>query len=83
MYKCILVYKCLNNLVFFYFCDYFIRNNCIYSYNIRNRNDFYLFVFKLSLGKNIFRYLGLIFFNKLFRILKGVILFFNFKNFFK
>ena len=65
IHKCILVYKCLNNLAPPYFCDYFIRNNCIHSHNTRNRNDLHLPVPKLSLGKNTFRYSGSILFNKL------------------
>ena len=42
MHKCILVYKCLNNLAAPYFCDDFIRNNCIHSHDTRNRNDLQL-----------------------------------------
>ena len=53
MYKCILVYKCLNNLAPPYFCDYFIRNNCIHSHNTRNGNDIHLPAPKLSLGKTL------------------------------
>ena len=36
-HKCVLVYKCLNNLVPQYLSDYFIRNFNIHSYNTRRR----------------------------------------------
>jgi len=42
MHKNILVYKCLNNLAPPYFCDYFIRNNCIHSYNTDLQSRFFL-----------------------------------------
>ena len=83
MHKCILVYKCLNNLAPPYFCDYFIRNNCIHSHNTRNSNDLHLPAPKLSLGKNTFRYSGSILFNKLPRTLKGAPSLPNFKNLLK
>ena len=83
MHKCILVYKCLNNLAPPYFYDYFIRNNCIHSHNTRNRNDLHLPAPKLSLGKNTFRYSGSILFNKLPGTLKGATSLSNFKNLLK
>ena len=83
MHKCILVYKCLNNLAPPYFGDYFIRNKCIHSYNTRNRNDLHLPAPKLSLEKNTFRYSGSILFNKLSRTLKGAKSLSNFKNLLK
>ena len=83
MHKCILVCKCLNNLAPAYFCDYFMRNNCIQSHNTRNRNDLHLLTPKLSVGKNTFRYSGLVLLNKLPRTLKGATSLSNFKNLFK
>ena len=83
MHKCILVYKCLYNLVPPYLCDYFSRNNCIHSHNTRNSNVLHLPAPKLSLGKNTFRYSGSILFNKLPRTLKGATSLSNFKNLLK
>ena len=65
MHKCILVYKCLNNLAPLCFCDYFVRNNSINSHNTRIRNDLPLPAPKLTVRKNTFRYSGAVLFNKL------------------
>ena len=56
--KCILVYKCLNNLVPQYLSDYFTRNYNVHSYNTRRRTDLNLPKVKLSLVKRTFRYSG-------------------------
>ena len=63
--KSILVYKCLNDLVPQYLCDYFSRNHSFYSYNTRRREDIHPSRPKLSLGKGTFRYSGAILFNSL------------------
>ena len=54
--KSILVYKCLNDLVPQYLCDYFSRNHSFHSYNTRRREDIHPSRPKLSLGKRTFRY---------------------------
>ena len=52
-HKCILVFKCLNELVPPYLLDYFIRNHTIHTYKTRQRNDIHLPNPKLMLGKHI------------------------------
>ena len=64
-HKCILVFKCLNNLAPSYLSDYFIRNCNVHSYNTRKRNDMHLPKPKLTLGKRTFRYSGALHFNNL------------------
>ena len=64
-HKCILVFKCLNNLAPPYLSDYFIRNCNVHSYNTRKRNDMHLPKPKLTLGKRTFRYSGALHFNNL------------------
>ena len=63
--KSILVYKCLNDLVPQYLCDYFSRNHSFHSYNTRRREDIHPLRPKLTLGKRTFRYSGAILFNSL------------------
>ena len=41
-HKCVLVYKCLNNLVPQYLSDYFTRNYNVHSYNTRRKTDLHL-----------------------------------------
>ena len=50
-HKCILVFKCLNDMVPVYLSDYFVRNHSIHSYNTRRKNDLRLPKPKLTLGK--------------------------------
>ena len=64
-HKCVLVYKCLNNLVPQYLSDYFTRNCNVHSYNTRRRTDLHLLKVKLSLAKRTFRYSGSALFNVL------------------
>ena len=63
-HKCVLVYKCLNNLVPQYPSDYFIRNYNIHSYTTRRKTDLHLPKAKLSLAKRTFRYSGSALFNQ-------------------
>ena len=63
--KSILVYKCLNDLVPQYLCDYFSRNHSFNSYNTHRREDIHPSRPKLRLGKRTFRYSGEILFNSL------------------
>ena len=55
-HKCVLVYKCLNNLVPQYLSDYFTRNYNVHSYNTRRRTDLHLPAAKsnLALQKELF-----------------------------
>ena len=64
-HKCVLVYKCLNNLVPQYLSDYFTRNYNVHSYNTRRKTDLHLPKVKLSLAKKTFRYSGSALFNVL------------------
>ena len=64
-HKCILVFKCVNNLAPPYLSDYSIRNCNVHSYNTRKRNDMHLPKPKLTLGKRTFRYSGALHFNNL------------------
>ena len=41
-HKCVLVYKCLNNLVPQYLRDYFTRNYNVHSYNTCRKTDLHL-----------------------------------------
>ena len=50
-HKCILVFKCLNDLVPPYLSNYFIRNSTIHTHKIRQRNDIHLPKPKVTLGK--------------------------------
>jgi len=52
--KCVLVYKCLNNLLPQYLGDYFTRNYNVHSYNTRRRSDLHLPKVKLSPAKKHF-----------------------------
>ena len=47
--RCILVFKCLNNLVPDYLCEYFTGNGNIHNYNTRQMHDLHLP--KCQLGK--------------------------------
>ena len=79
-HKCILVFKCLNDLVTPYLSSYFIRNHTIHTYATRQRNDIHLPHPKLTLGKNTFRFLGTVLFNDLPTQVKEATLLFIVKN---
>ena len=64
-HKCVIVYKCLNNLVPRYLSDYFTRNYNVHRYNTRRKTDLHLPKVKLSLAKRTFRYSGSALFNLL------------------
>ena len=53
-HKCILVFKCLNDLVPPYVSNYFIRNSTIHTHKTRQRNDIHLPNPKLTLGAVLF-----------------------------
>ena len=63
--KCILVFKCLHELVPDYLRNYFNKNCQIHSFNTRRKKDMHIPKIKLSLGKRTFRYSGSISFNSL------------------
>ena len=65
IHKCVLVYKCLHNLVPQYLSNYFIRNYNVHGYNTRRKADLHLPKPKLSLGKRTFRFSGSALFNSL------------------
>ena len=58
IYKCILVFKCLQNLVLAYLSNYFIRNNIFHSYDTRHKHDLHLPKPRLNSEKRTFRYSG-------------------------
>ena len=70
-HKCTLVFKCLNNLVPKYLCNYFTRNCNVHSYNTRRNTDLHLPKPNLSLAKRTFRYSGSALFNLLPRSIKN------------
>ena len=80
IHKCILVFKCLNNLVPEYLSEYFTRNYNIHSYNTRRKNDLHLPKPNLSLGRKTFRYSGSLLYNALPDRIKNAVSLFNFKN---
>jgi len=65
IHKCVLVFKCLHNLVPQYLSNYFIRNYNVHGYNTRRKADLHLPKPKLSLGKRTFRFSGTALFNSL------------------
>ena len=66
MHKCILVFKCLNNLVPKYLTQYFTRNADLHNYYATRRsNDVHPPKPKRNMGKRTFKYAGAIYFNSL------------------
>ena len=59
-HKCILVLKCLNELVPPYLSGYFIKNCIIHTYNTTQRNNIHLPNPMLPLGKSTFRFSGVV-----------------------
>lgn len=80
IHKCILVFKCLNDLVPVYLGDYFVRNHNIHTYNTRRKTDLHLPKPKLSLGKRTFRYSGSFLYNTLPSKIKNATSLSNFKH---
>ena len=62
-HECILVFKCLNELVPPYLSDYFVKNHIIGTYKTRQRNGIHLPNPTLTLRKNTFRCLGAVLFH--------------------
>ena len=65
IHKCILVYKCINNMVPEYLCSYFLRNSNFHNYNTRRRHDLHIPKPNRNLGKRTFRYSATVCFNTL------------------
>ena len=65
MHKCILVFKCLNNLVPKYLTPYFSRNADLHDHGTRRRNDLHPPKLKRNMGNITFKYAGAIYFNSL------------------
>ena len=66
MHKCILVFKCLNNLVPKYLMQYFTRNYAdLHDHATRRSNDLHPPKPKCNMGKRTFKYAGAIYFNSL------------------
>ena len=65
IHKCVLVFKCLHNLVPEYLSCYFTRNSCVHTHNTRRKSDLHLPKPELSLGKLTFRFSGSVLFSSL------------------
>ena len=66
MHKCILVFKCLNNLVPKYLMQYFTRNADLHDHATwRSKFDLHPPKPKCNMGKRPFKYAGAIYFNSL------------------
>ena len=65
MHKCILVFKCLNNLVPKHLMQYFTRNADLQDHATRRLNHLHPLKPKSSMGKRTFKYPGAIYFNSL------------------
>ena len=76
IHKCVLVFKCLHNLVPQYLSNYFIRNYNVHGYN----TDLHLPKPKLSLGKRTFRFSGTALFNSLPCKIQQAVSLSSFKN---
>ena len=56
MHKCIVVFKCLNNLVPKYLVQYFTRNGDLHNHATRRRKDLHPPKPKRNMGKRTFKY---------------------------
>ena len=65
MYQCIVVFKCLNNLVPKCLVQYFTRNGDLHNHATRRRNNLHPPKPKRNVGKRTFKYAGAIDFNSL------------------
>ena len=63
MHQCILVFKCLNNLVPKYLTQYFKRNADLHNHATRRSNDLHPPKPKRNIGKRTFKYAGAVYFN--------------------
>ena len=65
MHKCILIFKCLTNLVPKYLTQYFTRNADLHDHATMRSNDLHPPRPKRNMGKRTFKYAGAIYFNSL------------------
>ena len=63
MHKCIVVFKCLNNLVPKYLVQYFTRNGDLHNHATRRRKDLHPPKPKRNMGRRTFKYEGAMDFN--------------------
>ena len=63
MHKCILVFKCLYNLVPKYLTQYFTRNADLHDHVTRRSNDLLPQNLNVTWAKELFKYAGAIYFN--------------------
>ena len=80
MHKCILVFKCLNNLVPKYLMQYFTRNADLHDHATRRSNDLHPPKPKRDMGKRTFKYAAAIYFNSLPNYVKGAMSVNSFKK---
>ena len=69
MHKCILVFKCLNNLVPKYLTQYFTRNADLHNHATRRSNDLHPPKPKRNMGKELLSMQGLLILFQFFTLL--------------
>ena len=72
MHKCILVFKCLNNLAPKYFTQYFTRNADLHDHATKRSNDLHPPKPKRNMGKRTFKYMQMLFISILHPIMLKV-----------
>ena len=65
MHKCIIVFKCLNNLVPKYLTQYFTRNVDLHNHATRRTNDLHHQSLNVTWAKELFKQAGAIYFSSL------------------
>ena len=76
-HRCTTIFKCLNGFIDFNF--YFVRNNTIYNYNTRSRDDFLPRV-RTNWGKQRFMYQSVVDWNSLSQDIRDTSIFSYFKS---
>ena len=72
MHRCILVFKCLNNLIPKYLTQYFTKNADLHDHATRRRNDLHPPKPKRNMGKRNFKYVQGLFISILYPIMLKV-----------
>ena len=80
MHKCIVVVKCLNNLVPKYLVQYFTRNGELHNHATRRKNNLHPPKLQCTMGKRTFKYVGAIYFNSLPNCVESATSLNSFKN---
>ena len=80
MHTCILVFKCLNNLVPRYLTQHFTRNADLHNHVTSRSNDLHPPKPKRNMDKRTFKYAGTIYFNSLLNYVKSAISVNSFKK---